>query len=52
MTVLGRHPGHPEVVAGAMPHARVQVLPRLGHLAHLAAPEAFVAAVLAILSGP
>jgi pimeloyl-ACP methyl ester carboxylesterase len=40
----------PEVVAGAMPDARVEVLPGQSHIAHLAAPEAFVAAILAFLS--
>jgi pimeloyl-ACP methyl ester carboxylesterase len=42
----------PEVVAAALPDARVEVLAGQGHLAHLAAPEAFLAAVLAFLSRP
>lgn len=42
----------PEVVADALPNARVEVLEGQSHIAHLAAPEAFVAAVLRFVSGP
>ena len=42
----------PEVVAAALPDARVEVLAGHGHIAHLAAPEAFLAAVLPFLSRP
>jgi pimeloyl-ACP methyl ester carboxylesterase len=40
----------PEVVAGALPDARVSVLPGQMHMAHLTDPEGFAAALLSFLT--
>ncbi len=39
----------PEIVAAAMPDARIHVLDGQTHMAHLAAPEEFATAVVEIL---
>jgi pimeloyl-ACP methyl ester carboxylesterase len=40
----------PEVVAAALPDARIRVLPGQSHMAHLTGPQAFAAELLAFLS--
>lgn len=40
----------PEVVAAALPDARVRVLPGQGHVAHLSDPAGFAAELLAFLA--
>jgi pimeloyl-ACP methyl ester carboxylesterase len=41
----------PDIVAAALPDARIQVLPGQMHMAHLTAPEDFAREVLAFLDG-
>jgi pimeloyl-ACP methyl ester carboxylesterase len=43
-------PAHAEAYRGALPDARVQLLPDCGHMAPLEQPDAFAAAVCAFLS--